>query len=260
MAKQDINITFRKALCFALPRGVWLRRRTHRGVIVTGKNRPGYGGRGFFIFGERLERELDHLHDLIGKGGVFVDIGANVGVFSMKAAHCVGPDGIVVSIEPLPEMVYALHRNAALNGFSNVRIRNFCCSDQTGAVELWFNFGQPNSTSILQRDKSARKLSALSVKLDDLVEWEKLPRLDYLKIDAESAEPLILQGAQATIRRFRPVIQVETSLTGVVPPPDYEVWAHPESINELLVPQNHDILSRLRSFGYHSKKSDQPVH
>ena len=91
------------------------------------------------------------------------------------------------------------------------------------------------------------------VKLDDLVEWEKLPRLDYLKIDAESAEPLILQGGEAAIRKFRPVIQVETTLTSVKLPPDYEAWAYPKGYNELLVPREHSIINRLESFGYRSK-------
>ncbi len=249
----DINIAFRKALCLALPRSVWLRRRTRQGVIVTGKNRPGYGGRGFFVLGETLEPELDYLHEFIGKGGVFVDIGANVGVFSLKAAHCVGSNGIVISVEPLLEMVHALHRNVTLNNFSNVRIRNFCCSDQTGVMDLWVNFSFPNSTSVLQRDQQARKVSAISVRLDDLVQWEKLSRLDYLKIDAESAEPMILQGGQAAIRQFRPIIQVEATLTAVKPPSNYETWVHPQSINQLLVPEDHGIRSRLKSLGYQSK-------
>jgi FkbM family methyltransferase len=183
-----------------------------------------------------------------------VDIGANVGVFSLKAAHCVGTDGIVVSVEPLPEMIHALHRNVLLNGFSNVRIRNFYCTDWTEAVDLWINFSQPNATSVLQRDQRARKVSAFGVKLDDLVEWEKLPRLDYLKVDAESAESLILQGGETAIRRFRPVIQVETILASVKLPADYEAWGHPESPNELLVPSNHRIVNRLKSLGYRSKK------
>jgi FkbM family methyltransferase len=199
-----MNITFRKALCFALPRSVWLRRRTRQGVIATGKNRRGYGGRGFFVFGERLERELDHLHEFIGNGGTFVDIGANVGVFSLKAAHCVGADGIVVSVEPLPERIHALRRNVLLNGFSNVRIRNFCCTDRTEAVDLWINFSQPNATSVLQRDQRARKVSAFGVILDDLVEWEKLPGLDYLKVDAESAESLICRAARRQSAGFVP--------------------------------------------------------
>ena len=100
---------------------------------MTGRNKPGYGGRGFFVFGEALEPELELLHHFLRKGDVFVDVGANSGVFSMKAAKCVGAEGCVLAIEPLPEMLYTLYRNMTLNGFSNVRLRNFCLSDPVGA-------------------------------------------------------------------------------------------------------------------------------
>ena len=163
----------RKAVCAVLPGSFWLKRRMRDGVIVTGVNKPGFGGRGFFVSREALEPELDFLHHFLRKGDVFVDVGANSGVFSMKAAKCVQDEGYVLALEPLPDMLYTLYRNVALNGFSNVRLRNFCLSDHTGTAELWINHGRPASAGLLRHDEQAVRLSTLCLTLDELAGHRK---------------------------------------------------------------------------------------
>jgi FkbM family methyltransferase len=241
---------FRKAWCALLPRRMWLRRRMPCGALVSGPNRAGFGGRGFFVFGEALEPELEYLHHFLRKDDVFMDVGANSGVFSMKAAACVGPGGLVVSVEPLPEMFCVLHRNVSRNGFGNVRIRNFAAGDRAGVTEFWINYGKPNSASLICHDPHARKYRPLSITLDGLAEMEKLERLDYLKIDAEGAEARILTGAADLINRFKPVIQVEEILEDAGNFAGYRKWVYPGSPNCLLVPEEHRLAEICRRLGY----------
>lgn len=220
------------------------------GAIVSGQNRPGFGGRGFFIFGEKLEPELNCLHHFLGEGSVFMDVGANSGVFTMKAARCVGPGGLVISVEPLPEMFCVLQRNVGLNGFANVRLRNFCASDRIGLAEFWINFGKPNSASLTRRDQQARKYTPLCITLDELARMESLTRLDYLKIDAEGAEASVLAGAKGLIDRFKPAIQAEETLETVATLSGYRKWAWPGSPNCLFLPNGHRLEETCQSLGF----------
>ncbi len=246
------TLFFRKAACALLPGGYWLKRRTRAGVIVTGLNKTGYGGRGFFVFGEALEAELDFLHHFLRKGDVFMDVGANSGVFSMKAAKCVGDQGCVLALEPLPDMLYTLYRNVALNGFSNVRLRNFCLSDQKGTAEFWINHGRPASSGLVRHDERAARFSTLCLTLDELAAIEKLTRLDYLKIDAEGAETRILNGAADSIRRYKPVVQVEVTIDPVATLDGYVRCTYPGSPNCLFLPRGHRLLETCRELGYKS--------
>ncbi|MGE3310872.1 MAG: FkbM family methyltransferase [Limisphaerales bacterium] len=203
------SVFLRKVRVALTPRSARLVARLASGVRVAGRNRSGWGGRGIYIFREDLEPELRVLPRLLPAGGVFVDVGANVGVYSLSAAAIVGESGTVVSVEPFAQILAQLQENVGMNGFGSiVRLRNFCLSDRTGPVMFWMNYGKPHSFS-LTRVGDAAGLSLLSARLDDLMAWEQLTRLDYVKIDAEGAEAAILEGGKTSLERHRPVIQVE---------------------------------------------------
>ncbi len=174
-----------------------------------------------------------------------MDIGANVGVFSLSAAAAVGPNGQVIAVEPFPDIYAQLYRNVSSNGFGAiVRTRNFCISDKTGPTTLWMNHGRPHSFS-LNREGESDGLSVLSIRLDDLAAWEQIKRLDYLKIDAEGAEVAILEGGENTIRRFRPIIQVEDiNRTIYQRLSAYAAFSVPKTRNTLLIPEE-----RLKALG-----------
>lgn len=229
---------FLRKLCVALTPKSWLLKTTlSNGAIVYGKNRAGFGGRGIYIFRDGLEPELAHLEQLLPVGGVLIDVGANTGVYSLKAAKHVGPAGTVVAVEPFPDVLATLLHSVQANGFANVRLRNFCAGEKTAAATLWLNTGHPNMFSLVQRDARAACLSTLTVALDDLFAWEGLSRLDYLKIDAEGAEQQVLAGARTILARFRPIIQVEILLgEAALNLPDYHVFAAPGSPNKIYIP------------------------
>jgi len=205
----------RKVRIALTPRGMRLRCVLNDGVIVEGRNQAGWGGRGVYIWGDDLEPEFKHFARLIDPGAVVIDIGANTGIYTLRAAARVGPTGVVVALEPFPEMAADLHRNVRLNGFTNVRTRCLCAGGATETAELVANFGKPNSFSLLRRDPSAEAMSVLKMSLDDLVRYERLQRLDYVKIDAEGAEQEILDGGRETLGRYRPIIQAEVSISNI---------------------------------------------
>lgn len=200
----SIKKDLRKLRMALTPRSWKLTTTLSNGAVVRGLNRAGYGGRGVYLHRDALKPELLHLDELLEPDGVFIDIGANTGVYALKAAKHYGRAGTVVAVEPFVEVLSTLAESIAANSLSNVRLRNLCVGEQTGVRTLWMNQDKPNSFSITNRFGEARGVSVLTVSLDDLMEWEQLERLDYLKIDAEGAEPEILHGAAETIRRHRP--------------------------------------------------------
>lgn len=229
------RLFLRKVRVALTPRSALLRTRLQNGAIIEAYNRSGYGGRGVYVFGESLEPELSCLQHFLGAGQVFVDVGANVGLFTVKAAKEVGNDGLVVAIEPFLETALQLTNNVRANGFTNVRVRNVCIGSDTQQTRLHLNKGKPNSFSLVRRG-NAESISVLSVSLDDLCRWENLERLDYLKIDAEGAETAVLEGAQEVINRFRPIVQVEITIRETTLSLDYRRFTAPGSMNNVFIP------------------------
>jgi len=227
---------FLRKTCIALtPRSALLRTKLQNGAVVEGYNRPGYGGRGVYVYGDMLEPELYCLQHFLGAGQVFVDVGANVGVFAMKAAKEVGNDGLVIAIEPFIDTAFRLSRNVQANGYNNVRVRTFCIGRATCHERLHLNKGKPNSFSLVP-NSNAHSISVLSVSLDDLCRWENLERMDYLKIDAEGAEAAVLEGGQESIRRFRPIVQVEVTISDSTLALNYRRFTAPGSMNNVFIP------------------------
>ena len=232
------------------PRSALLRTRLQNGAVVEGYNRAGYGGRGVYVFGDSLEPELYSLQHFLSPGQVFVDIGANVGVFTVKAAKEVGNDGLVIAIEPCIETAFRLSQNVRVNRYSNVRIRNFCIARETQHARLHLNKDKPNSFGLVPNG-NADSVSVLSVSLDDLCRWENLERLDYLKIDAEGAETAVLEGGAETIRRFRPIIQVEVTICESSMGLNYRRFSAPNSMNNVFIPaENANAIETAGKLGW----------
>jgi len=252
---------FLKKVRLALtPHSSLLRTRLQNGAIVEGYNRSGYGGRGVYVFGDALEPELCYLQHFLGRGKVFVDIGANVGVFTVKAAKEVGEEGLVIAVEPFLETALRLSKNVQANGYRNVRVRNLCIGRDTQHAVLHLNKEKPNSFSLV-RNGATRSISVLSASLDDLCLWENLDRLDYLKVDAEGAEAAILEGGRKAISRFRPIVQVEVTIAQSSVAADYRRFSVPGSMNHLFVPaENTHAVETASKFGWAEIPAGQAIH
>jgi len=234
-----MNHFIRKVRVALTPREWLLQSRLSNGALVSGRNRAGYGGRGIYIFGDALEQELEHLEKFLVPDGVLVDIGGNTGIYTIKAAQYFRNHGggTVVTYEPLPEMLAELNHNVSLNKFDNVRLRSFCLGAEPGTADFWINFNRPASSGLVSRDPQARRQSMLVLRLDDVFPLEKLTRLDYVKIDVEGAEALVVAGAMETFRKYRPIIQMETMhLDAKLDLPDYAAWQCPGGPNKLCLP------------------------
>jgi FkbM family methyltransferase len=143
-------------------------------------------------------------------GGVFIDIGASIGYFSLLAASRVGPTGRVLSFEPNPYSQKLLLLSRRLNGFENIELHPFALAERRGFLG-YTSEGSNGQVGPLGADPAAVLAGQLvyATTLDEAL--PSLARADALKIDVEGAEHLALSGGRATIERCRPVIFTEVA-------------------------------------------------
>lgn len=124
---------------------------------------------------------------VLGAGDVFVDIGANCGLFSLFAANAVGDTGRVLAVEPEPEMMRRLRFNAAANGFDQISFAEMAIGDEEGSAALHVKEGQYGLSS-LHSDVGGAAVSVPVRPLLSMVQSAGLTRIDALKIDIEGFE------------------------------------------------------------------------
>lgn len=170
----------------------------------------GGGSTSPYVFREQYEPELMLLERFLKPGMVFVDGGANTGVFTFTAARLVGPTGRVLAFEPGSSCYAALERSQALNGWSHISIHQRALSDHFGVARLYHHMGQENAFS-LGSDENASFDEVAIVSLDEVAQAEQLPRVDFIKLDVEGAEELVFRGAAKVLQQSRPVVLFEVN-------------------------------------------------
>lgn len=148
------------------------------------------------------------LKSVLKPGDVVYDLGANVGFYSLLAATLVGPAGTVYSFEPLPSNLDYLRRHIDVNGIRNCQVFPWAVGGRNGLC----NFRQhanPSMGSVVP-EGGPGTIQVREVMLDDVVINEKLRSPDVIKCDIEGAEADALEGAEYSIREFKPAIFLAT--------------------------------------------------
>ncbi len=140
-------------------------------------------------------------------GMTVVDVGANIGYYALLASRLVGPSGRVVAIEPNSENCRLLLTSLAAQGAENVELLAVACSTEVGWAYFSSHVGS-NGGFIPNDDLVRRPGTVVPVfPLDALVEGH----VDFLKLDVEGAEALVVAGAQELLTVSRPIVTTEFS-------------------------------------------------
>ena len=135
--------------------------------------------------------ETSVFHELIERGMTALDLGANIGYFTLIAAKLVGPEGKVFAFEPEPENFSLLQRNVSINGYENVTLVQKAVSDKNGVEELHLcSDSWGHSLSSFKRDEGL--LSVPVTSLDQF--FSEDVAIDFIKMDVEGAEGKAVQG------------------------------------------------------------------
>lgn len=149
----------------------------------------------------------------LGDGSVAVDVGAHIGVDTLKLAHTVGPHGRVVAVEPNPLTVSELRENIRASGASNVTVAPVALADVEGELTLFDarKTGNSGASSLSARNAGdvGASYKVRARRLDDVVGELGLARVDVVKADVEGAELLVLRGGVDTLSRFHPRLVLE---------------------------------------------------
>lgn len=144
-------------------------------------------------------------------GMVAFDVGANFGYYTVQLSRWVGSAGKVVAFEPSPGFRSELLEHLELNGCRNVVVEPVGLSDAAERLEL---FRGLETATFHQQEGIFGEVAAEEVELttlDTYVEAHAVERLDFVKVDVDGHEERFLAGAEASLRRLRPVMLMEFS-------------------------------------------------
>jgi FkbM family methyltransferase len=169
--------------------------------------------RSIFVTGRYEPNEFCLLARVLKPGMTLVDVGANMGLYTLYAARRVGLSGCVLAIEPSSREMETLKGNVEINALNNVRVRQVALSDHASEVELLVARAQNSghntlgefgyNTPLDHREKTRTQC------LDEIVQDEGLSKIDVIKMDIEGAELSALCGAVNTLRRDHPLLLLE---------------------------------------------------
>ncbi len=155
---------------------------------------------GAVSLGQYEPKTTSIFRSLIAEGMAVVDIGANLGYFTLIAAGKVGPSGKVFSYEPDPHNFALLKKNIDANNFRQAMAIPLALSDQAGTRELFFGDNQC-TLSFADKRGAGRSETVQTDTLDNSLKAFGSPRIDIIKMDIEGAEPIALEGMKETIAR-----------------------------------------------------------
>lgn len=170
----------------------------------------GQGGAALFILRGRYEPEISFVEKTLSPGEVFVDGGANLGIYTVLASSAVGHDGRVLSFEPGAETFERLRRSIAAGEFDNVTPFCKALSDHVGSARLYHTQNHMVSYSLTSSgDEDNESEPVETITIDEAVAQAGLDRLDFIKLDIEGAEEAAMRGASGSIDRWKPIILFE---------------------------------------------------
>ena len=136
--------------------------------------------------------DLDFLRTHTPEGGVFVDVGANVGTYAMALARHVGDGGTVIAVEPHPVTHARLSFNRAASGFAQVRLVAAAAGPSDGELMVETDGDNLGASHIVLGAASNKAIKVPSLRLQRILEDADVQRVDALKIDVEGFEDRVL--------------------------------------------------------------------
>lgn len=198
-----------------------------------------------FVFRENYDPELKYLEAILSAGKTFVDVGANVGIYTLAASRIVGQSGRVIAFEPSVQSFPTLKENISLNGLTNVQAFRVALSDKAG--EAFLSHGDDPGKNSLGNDswRERRGEEVETLSLDEALQEASVERVDVIKMDVEGAEELVLRGANKVVASHKPAIIFEVN----------------QEAAARLGLSHHGAWDQLQSFGYKFfRVGDNAVH
>lgn len=156
-------------------------------------------------------------------GNTVMDIGANIGEWTLRMANKVGHTGRVFSFEPIPVINQSLNKTLRINNLSQVILSQVALDSRSGDSEFTIPLDEneraihgesrlgteEGNWNIYTEVKNTKSIKVKTITLDQFSSEKSLDRLDFVKIDVEGKEVQVLEGGQETFSRFTPALILE---------------------------------------------------
>lgn len=166
----------------------------------------------FFVGGVYELSTTFVIERLVRPGMVVVDVGANIGYFSLLAARKVGSQGKVYAFEPHPDNYALLVKNIQANNYTNIVALQKAVSNTSGTLRL-FGSSTNHGRHSLEPSNVLNLVNEVEVEAITLDEYlqqvVKSQQVDLLKIDVEGAEQMVIEGGRAILEAAAPIILME---------------------------------------------------
>jgi FkbM family methyltransferase len=152
-----------------------------------------------------LPRREEDVHDFIldnlKTGDIFIDVGANIGYYTILASKRVGAGGKVFAVEPVPQTVKVLKFNIKLNGLRNVTVIDKAAWNSYCKLKMKIAFDEFGCASFFH---NGVEVDVNAIPLDGVL--ADVPKIKLIKVDVEGAEYEVLQGLGQTLTRTEYVV------------------------------------------------------
>ncbi len=143
----------------------------------------------------------------IKPGMTVFDIGANIGYLTFLAARMCGDDGLVIAFEPGNQSFEIMKKSLALNKYKNVEIINKAVADKSKIGKLFISPYGSVINKIVDEDDECNSVDIEITSLDDFINMRKI-KPDFIKIDVQGAEYLVLDGMKNLLEKNHPLKMV----------------------------------------------------
>jgi len=147
---------------------------------------------------EPLETEL--VQKEVRPGDVAVDVGANIGYYTLILARCVGPSGHVFAFEPCPENFVLLKKNVEVNGYRNVTLVQKAVSNTVGKDRLHLSDVRPGDHSLYDFGDGHRSIEVDVTTLDEYFK-DYSGKVSFIKTDTQGADSRVIEGARGLMAK-----------------------------------------------------------
>ena len=181
----------------------------------------------------------------VKEGNNVIDIGANIGYFTLLFAKIVGPNGKVFAFEPDPTNFSILKKNIEENNYDNVILSQKAISDKTETTKLFLCKFSNGMHRIYNSDLCDKSLDIESTTMDDFFsEINFKDKINFIKIDTEGSEMKVLAGIEKILESNAATIHIEYNPSSI-----RESGFSPKSLPDFLIKMGFDLMSFNRKLG-----------
>ncbi|WP_123909724.1 FkbM family methyltransferase [Chryseobacterium sp. G0162] len=182
----------------------------YRGNIILNLDLDDWIQQQLYFVGDYEKNEIDYLYSVLQDGDTFIDVGGNIGLFSLNASRIIGNNGHVYAFEAFNPNYKKFSQHLSINNFKNVTLEHLAVADKNDYIEILYNesYGNVGMASLYLEDFTAKE-KVKSVILDDYVRNQKITKINLIKIDIEGGEFSALQGMHEILTHYQPKIIIE---------------------------------------------------